>query len=94
MLCVSVLHLYSRVSKKYDASNRGPLDVKWRRLDFSLLLNSALKFLTVLADRGVYSADCHNENGRTADCQHEKSNLRADCHRSELSAWFSLGLSA
>jgi hypothetical protein len=26
----------------YDASNRGPLDVKWRVLDFSVLLNSAL----------------------------------------------------
>jgi hypothetical protein len=51
-------------------------------------------FNPVLADRGVYSADCHNENGRTADCQHKESNLRADCHRPELSTWFLLGLSA
>jgi hypothetical protein len=26
----------------------------------------------VLADRGVYSADCHNENGHTADCQSQE----------------------
>jgi hypothetical protein len=22
-----------------------------------------------MAERGAYSADCHNENGRTADCR-------------------------
>jgi hypothetical protein len=26
-----------------------------------------------MADRGVMSADCHNKNGRTADCQSPKS---------------------
>jgi hypothetical protein len=26
----------------------------------------------VLADRGVYSADCHNENGCAADCQSQE----------------------
>jgi hypothetical protein len=28
---------------RYDASNRGALDVKWRELEFSLLPSSALK---------------------------------------------------
>jgi hypothetical protein len=27
----------------------------------------------IIVDRGVYSADCHSENGRTADCQSQKS---------------------
>jgi hypothetical protein len=31
----------------YNASNRGPLNVKWRELDFTVLLKSALKFLTL-----------------------------------------------
>jgi hypothetical protein len=48
----------------------------------------------VLADRGVSSEDCHNKNGHTADCQNRSLNLRADCHRPELSAWFVLGLRA
>jgi hypothetical protein len=30
-----------------------------------------------LADRGVNSADCHNENGRTADCQSQKSEFES-----------------
>jgi hypothetical protein len=30
-----------------------------------------------LADRGKYSADCHNENGRTADCQSQESELES-----------------
>jgi hypothetical protein len=28
---------------------------------------------SLLADRSVYSAECHNENGRTADCQSQES---------------------
>jgi hypothetical protein len=47
----------------------------------------------VLAAHGS-SADCHNKNGRTADCQNMSLNLRADSHRPELSAWFVLGLRA
>jgi hypothetical protein len=31
----------------------------------------------VLADRIVNSADCHNENGRTADCQSKESELES-----------------
>jgi hypothetical protein len=51
-------------------------------------------FNPVMAVCGVYTADCHNENGHTADCQIRSLNLRTDCHRPELSAWFVLGLRA
>jgi hypothetical protein len=34
-------------------------------------------FNPVLADRIVYSADCHNENGRTADCQSQESEFES-----------------
>jgi hypothetical protein len=30
-------------------------------------------FSPVLADSSVYSADCHSENGHTADCQSQES---------------------
>jgi hypothetical protein len=30
-----------------------------------------------LADRGVYSADGHKENGRTADCQSQESEFES-----------------
>jgi hypothetical protein len=36
-----------RSSNNYDISNRRPLDEKWQELDFTLLLNSALKSLTL-----------------------------------------------
>jgi hypothetical protein len=49
MLRVSLLNYRqsSRASKIYDASNRRSLDVIWRGLDFTPLLNSALKSLTL-----------------------------------------------
>jgi hypothetical protein len=34
-------------------------------------------FNPVLAVRGVYSADCHNENGHTADCQSKESEFES-----------------
>jgi hypothetical protein len=34
-------------------------------------------FNPVLADHSVNSADCHNENGRTADCQSQESELES-----------------
>jgi hypothetical protein len=34
-------------------------------------------FNPVLASRGVWSADCHNENGRTADCLSQESELES-----------------
>jgi hypothetical protein len=37
----------------------------------------AQMFNPVLADRGVYSVDCHNENGRTADCQSQESTFES-----------------
>jgi hypothetical protein len=48
----------------------------------------------VLADRGVYSADCHNENGRTADCQSQEYTFESGCYRPNPSAGFILGLRA
>jgi hypothetical protein len=33
--------------------------------------------IPVLADRGVYSTDCHNENGHTADCQSQESEFES-----------------
>jgi hypothetical protein len=48
-----------------------------------------------LASRGVFQADCHRENCRTADCYIVREpNLRADCQRPEPPAWFVLGLRA
>jgi hypothetical protein len=47
-LCISTL-VKSRVKTilyEYDTSNRGPLDVKWRGVNFSLLLNFVLQFVT------------------------------------------------
>jgi hypothetical protein len=32
---------------------------------------------TAMADRGVMSADCHKENGHTADCQSPKSTFES-----------------
>jgi hypothetical protein len=37
----------------------------------------AQMFNPVLADRGVYSTDCHNENSRTADCQSQESEFES-----------------
>jgi hypothetical protein len=34
-------------------------------------------FNPVLADRGVYSADCHKEKGHTADCQSQESEFES-----------------
>jgi hypothetical protein len=49
----------------------------------------------VLADRGVFQADCHRENCRTADCYSQRGpNLRAECQRPELPAGIVLGLRA
>jgi hypothetical protein len=62
--------------KIYDPSNRRSLDVKWRGAGFhSIAKLCAQNFNPGLAGRDVYSADCHNENGRTADCQSQESEL-------------------
>jgi hypothetical protein len=52
---VGILYSKSRAAKRYDASNRGTLDVKWRELVFSLLPSSALK--CVPRERGLPRID-------------------------------------
>jgi hypothetical protein len=52
----------------------------------------AQSFNPVLADRGVDSADCHTKMVVLLIAKVKSLSLRADCHRSELSAWFVLGL--
>jgi hypothetical protein len=37
----------------------------------------AQMFNPVLADHGLYSADCHNENGRNEDCQSQESTFES-----------------
>jgi hypothetical protein len=95
MLRVLVLNLESRSLNKYDISNRGPLDVKWRELDSTLLLNSALKFVTLYWRIAVFSRRIATEKiaiPRTAIVR--GPNLRAECHRPEPPARFVLGLRA
>jgi hypothetical protein len=49
-----ILYSKSRAAKRYDASNMGTLDVKWRELEFSNLLSSPLKcVLRIVSIRGV-----------------------------------------
>jgi hypothetical protein len=54
----------------------------------------AQMFYPVLADRGVHSADCHNENSLTADCHSQESEFERECQRPETSAGFVLSLRA
>jgi hypothetical protein len=92
---VSVLHFKSRASKIYDSSNRGPLEVKWRGLDSTLLLNSALTFITLCWHIAVLSRRIATEKiavPQTAIVRGQ--NLRADCHRPEPPAGFVFGLRA
>jgi hypothetical protein len=50
------------------------MNTKWRVLDFTPLLSSALKReLRIVAIRGILTADCHKQNYRTADCHRQKS---------------------
>jgi hypothetical protein len=70
---VGILYSKSRAAKRYEALNRGALDVKWRELEFRLLLNSALKYVPqTVAIHGVWTADCHEQNTYTADCHRQK----------------------
>jgi hypothetical protein len=92
---LSVLHFKSRASKIDDSSNRGHLEVKWRGLDSTLLLNSALKFITLYWLITVFSRRIATEKiavPRIAIVR--EPNLRADCQRPEPAAWFVLGLRA
>jgi hypothetical protein len=70
---VGILNSKSRAAKRYDASNRGTLDVKWRELEFSLLPSSALKCVPeIVAIRGVQNADCQEQNNCRSDCHRQK----------------------
>jgi hypothetical protein len=92
---VSVLHFKSCASKIYDSSNRGPLEVKWRGLDSTLLLNYVLKFITLYWLIAVFSRRIATEKiavPRIATVRGQ--NLRAECQRPEPPAGFVLGLRA
>jgi hypothetical protein len=54
------------------------LDVKWPRLDSTLLLNSALKFITLYWQIAVFSRRiATKENCHTADCYSQRSELES-----------------
>jgi hypothetical protein len=74
----------SRTSKINDVSNRRFLDEKWRGLDSTLLLNSALKFVTLYWQIAVFSRRLPQR----------KLPLRVECQRPEPPAGFVLGLRA
>jgi hypothetical protein len=84
----------SRV-KIYDVSNRRFLDEKWRGLDSTLLLNSALKFVTLDWQIAVFSRRIATEKIAVPWIALVRGpNLRAECQRPETPAGFVLGLSA
>jgi hypothetical protein len=92
---VSVLHFKSRMSKIYDSSNRGPLEVKWRGLDSLLLLNSALKFIPLYWLIVVFSRRIATKKIAVPLIAIVRGpNLRAECQRPEPPARFVLGLRA
>jgi hypothetical protein len=72
-----------------------PLDVKWRGLDFTLLLNSALKFVTLYWQIAVFSRRIATEKISILQIAIVRDpNLRAECQRPETPAGFILGLRA
>jgi hypothetical protein len=87
--------LESRASKIYDASNRWSLDVKWRVLDFTPLLNSALKWVTLCLQTTACTPQIATMKMALLLIAKVRSlNLRADCQRPETPAGFVLGLRA
>jgi hypothetical protein len=95
MLRVLVLNLESRSSNKYDFPNRRSLDVKWLELDFTLLLNSALKFVSLCWHIAVFSRRTATEKIATPRNAIVRGPiLRAECQRPEPPAGFILGLRA
>jgi hypothetical protein len=95
MLRILVLNLESSSSNKYDISNRRSLDVKWRELDFTLLLNSALKFVTLCWHIAVFSRRIATEKIAILRIAIVRGpNLRAESQRPEPPAGFILGLRA
>jgi hypothetical protein len=67
--------------KIYDASNRGPLGVKWRGLDFTFLLKPAIKFVTLsklitVCPQRIANAKIGVLRTAKVGCL----NLRVECH--------------
>jgi hypothetical protein len=86
--------LKSRASKIYDFLNRHSLNVKWRGLDF-ILLNFVLKFLTLCWQITVCTLRIATMKIVVLLIAKVRSlNLRADCHKPELSTWLIIGLRA
>jgi hypothetical protein len=71
----------------YDNSNRGILDVKWRGLDFSLIAHSALKCAPRMWQSAAFRLRIAKNRITVARIATDRSmNLRADCHRPDLTA--------
>jgi hypothetical protein len=78
---ISFKLVQSRIKKIYDASNRGPLDVKWRELDFTFLLKSVIKFVTLSKLIAVCTSRIANAKiGVLRTAKARCLNLRAECH--------------
>jgi hypothetical protein len=76
-------------------SNRRSLDVKWRELDFTLSLNSMLKFVTLYRQITVFSRRIATEKIAVPRIAIVRGpNLRAECQRPKPPAVFVLGLRA
>jgi hypothetical protein len=76
-------------------SNRQFLDEKLRGLDSSLLLNYALKFVTLYWQIAVFSRQIATEKIAVLQIAIVRGpNLRAECQRPEPPAGFVLGLRA
>jgi hypothetical protein len=92
---LSVLVFNFRASKIYDVSDRRFLDLQWRRLDFTLLLNFALKFVTLYWQIAVFSRRIATKIFALPRIAIVRGpNLRAECHRPEPPTWLVLGLKA
>jgi hypothetical protein len=76
-------------------SSRRFLDEKWWGLDSTLLLNSALKFVTLYWQIAVFSRRIATEKITVPRIAIARGpNLRAKCQRPEQPAGFALGLRA
>jgi hypothetical protein len=85
---ISFKLIKSRI-KIYDASNRGPLDVKWRGLDFTFLLKYAIKFVTLSKLIAVFTPRiAYAKIGVLQTAKVRCQNLRAECHGPDSSAVF------
>jgi hypothetical protein len=64
--------------QKYLTLQTGSLSMKNGGAGFQSIAKLRSQIINPeLADRGVYSADCHNENGSIADCQSQESEFES-----------------